>query len=260
MKVWDQPRTALVTGGSRGIGRAIALGLAREGAAVAIIGRTKDSLDRTVEEVQAVGVRAVGVRADLGNPSEVEPAVEVAARELGSIDIVVNNAGDNQLGRFEEMPHDAWWLQVELNLRSPALVCRTVIPLMLARKWGRIINIASVNAKRGVNFSSAYCAAKAGLLGLTRALAMEYAQRNITVNAICPGFVQTELTERLTKQRMQLFGVNAETVLQATLRNVPQNVAMTPDDIVTAVLFLASDGAVRTTGEALNVSAGMVMD
>ncbi|HTL37130.1 MAG TPA: SDR family NAD(P)-dependent oxidoreductase [Kofleriaceae bacterium] len=260
MKLWDQPRTALVTGASRGIGRAIALGLAREGASVAIVGRTRETLDQTVEQLTSHGVKAAGIRADLANMEEVPRAIEAAARELGSIDILVNNAGENQLGRFEEMPHDEWWHQVELNLRSPTLASRAVIPGMLARRWGRIINIASVNAKRGVNFSSAYCAAKAGLLGLTRALAMEYAQRGITVNAVCPGFVQTQLTERLTQQRTKLFNVSAETVLQATLRNIPQNVVMTPEDIVTAVLFLASDGAIRTTGEALNVSAGMVMD
>jgi NAD(P)-dependent dehydrogenase (short-subunit alcohol dehydrogenase family) len=260
MKLWDQPRTALVTGASRGIGRAIALGLAAEGASVAIVGRTQETLDRTVSEIAARGVKAFGIRADLGVMSEVEGAVETAARELGSVDILVNNAGENELGRFEEIPHDVWWQQVELNLRSPALASRAVIPKMLAKKWGRIINIASVNAKRGVNFSSAYCAAKAGLLGLTRALAMEYAQKGITVNAVCPGFTKTDLTDKLTQQRMKLFNVPAETVLQATLRNVPQNVVMTPEDIVASVLFLASDGAVRTTGEALNVSAGMVMD
>jgi NAD(P)-dependent dehydrogenase (short-subunit alcohol dehydrogenase family) len=260
MKLWDHPHTALVTGGSRGIGRAIALGLADEGAAVAIIGRTQDALDRVVGEIRDRGGRAAGVRADLSRPAEIEPAIAAVVRELGPIDILVNNAGENQLARFEEASPEAWWEQVELNLRSPALVSRAVIPMMLARAWGRIINIASVNAKRGVNFSSAYCAAKAGLLGLTRALAVEYAERNITVNAVCPGFVQTQLTDRLTEQRTKLFGVSAETVVQATLRNIPQKVLMTPEDIVPSILFLASDAAVRTTGEALNVSAGMVMD
>jgi NAD(P)-dependent dehydrogenase (short-subunit alcohol dehydrogenase family) len=260
MKLWNQPRTALITGASRGIGRAIALGLAGEGAAVAIVGRTQEALDQAVAELRALGARAVGIRADLGRMDEVEPAVAAAARELGTIDILVNNAGDNQLARFEQVDPDAWWSQVELNLRSPALACRAALPLMLRGGWGRIINIASVNGKRGVNYSSAYCAAKAGLLGLTRALAVEYAEKNITINAVCPGFVKTQLTDRLTAQRTELFNVTADTVLQATLRNIPQKVVMTPDEIVPAVLFLASDGAIRTTGEALNVSAGMVMD
>jgi meso-butanediol dehydrogenase / (S,S)-butanediol dehydrogenase / diacetyl reductase len=259
MELWSKPRTALVTGASRGIGRAIALGLAREGAAVALVARTRGDLEAVAGEIEGHGGRAAVVVADVARPDDITRSIDEAVARLGPIDILVNNAGTNDLGRFEEIAPDAWWQQVEVHLRTPYLFCRGVLPSMVERKWGRIINVSSVSGKKGVMFSSAYCAGKAGLLGLTRALAVEYAARHVTVNAVCPGWVQTDLTDRVYGQRAAMLGRTMEQMTQAALTAIPQKVVMTPDEVVPAVLFLASDGSIRTTGEALNASAGMIM-
>lgn len=252
-------KTALVTGAGRGIGRSICIHLARHGAAIVAVARTREQLDSVVAEIRAEGGQAIAVTADVMRDDEIAASVEAARAQLGGVDILVNNAGDNVLGRIEEQDPEVWWQQIVVGVRGPYLYSRAVIPMMKAKRWGRIINISSVNGKKGAEFCSAYCTAKHGIIGFTRALALEVAKAGITVNAVCPGYVKTELTERTFAQRTEMFGISREAMEQAAMKAIPQGVAMTPDEIAPAVVFLASPGAHRITGEAMNVSAGLVM-
>jgi meso-butanediol dehydrogenase / (S,S)-butanediol dehydrogenase / diacetyl reductase len=254
-----QGRVALVTGGGRGIGRSVALAFAREGAAVAVVARTATEVESVAAECRALGGRALAVIADCSVEADIGRAMTAVASGLGPVDILVNNAGANVLGRIGEMDPAAWWQQLEINLRGPYLCSRAAIPGMVERKWGRVINVSSVAGKVGMQFATAYCAAKHGLIGFTRALALEVADRGVTVNAICPGWVETALTESTFAQRSLLFGRPVESIRQAMLWSIPQKAAMKPDDIAPTVVFLASDGAARITGESMNVSAGLVM-
>jgi 3-hydroxybutyrate dehydrogenase len=252
-------KTALVTGAGRGIGRAICIELAREGAAIVAVARTRDEIDRVAAEVREAGGRAISVTADVTNDDQITASVEAAKREFGDVDILVNNAGDNILGKLDEQDPDVWWNQIVVGLRGPYQYCRAVVPLMRAAGWGRIINISSVNGKKGAEFCTAYCTAKHGIIGFTRALALELAKTNITVNAVCPGYVRTALTDRTMGQRTQMFGLSREGMEQAAMRQIPQGVVMTPEEVAPSVVFLASPAAARITGESMNVSAGLVM-
>jgi NAD(P)-dependent dehydrogenase (short-subunit alcohol dehydrogenase family) len=259
MKPGLQGRVALVTGAGRGIGRAIALGLAEDGAALALIARTKSEIETVADEIRARGGRAAAVPCDVADPSAIEKAITSAVGALGPIDVLVNNAGNNVIGRFTEVSSEVWWSQLEVNVRGPYWFCRAVVPGMVERRWGRIINISSVVAKIGAPFVTAYATAKAGMLGFTRALAAELGPTGVTVNAVCPGFVQTALTDVTFEERAKLLGIPKETIQQRVIGSIPQRTAMTPDEVAPAVRFLASEGAYRTTGEALNVAGGMVM-
>ena len=252
-------RTAVITGAGRGIGRAIALGLAREGARVALIARTRSELESAAEEVRKAGGQAMVVTGDVSRSEDVEACFAAVGRELGAVDILVNAAGTFQLMAFATSNEADWWRQIEVNLRSAYLCSRAVVPGMVQRSWGRIINIASLAAKIGFPQNTAYCASKHGLLGLTRALALELATTGVTVNAVCPGFVQTQLLEGVIAQRATMSGMSAEQVTRGMVERSPQRVLLEPGEIVPAVLFLVSEGAIRTTGEALNVSSGVVM-
>lgn len=252
-------KTALVTGAGRGIGRAIALGLAREGAAVVVVSRTRTQIDQVVKEITSMGGRAVSAVADVAEARDVEASILEAKKAFGAVDILVNNAGDNKLGPIDGLDPGEWWRQIEVNLRGPYLYCRTLAPEMAKRKWGRIINMSSVMGKRGGKYCTAYCSAKHGIIGFTRALAIDFAESGVTVNAICPGFVETELTASTFQQRSELFNKPIDVIKKHVMENIPQKVVITPEEIVPAVLFFASEGSLRTTGEALNVSAGQVM-
>ena len=258
----DKPlagKTALVTGAGRGIGRAICTALAREGAAIVAVARTGDQIDGVADEIRGAGGRALAVVADVTRDDEILASVETATRELGGVDILVNNAGDNILGRIDQQDPEIWWNQIIVGVRGPYQYCRAVIPGMRAKNWGRIINISSVNGKKGAELCTAYCTAKHGIIGFTRALALELAKTNITVNAVCPGYVRTALTDRTMGQRQKMFNLTPEAMEQNALRQIPQGVVMEPDEIAPSVVFLASPGAQRITGEAMNVSAGLVM-
>lgn len=252
-------KVALVTGGGRGIGRAICIELARAGAAVVPVARTRAQIEEVADEIRRGGGTSLAVAADATNDADIHASVETVQRELGRIDILVNNAGDNILGKFAEQPPDEWWQQIVIGLRAPYLYSRLVLPGMRQRNWGRIINMSSVNGKKGAMFCSAYCTAKHGIIGLTRALAVELGKTNITVNAVCPGWVGTDLTERTMAQRTQLLGMTQEQIEQLSFQGIPQRVIMTPEEVAPSVAFLASEQAARITGEALNVSAGAVM-
>ena len=253
------PRTALVTGAGKGIGRAIALALAESGAKVVAISRTLADVDRVVEEIRQRGGTALALAADVAQAADVASAVAAATAELGPIDILVNNAGHNSLGRLDEQDATEWWDQVAVSLGGTYNFSRAVIPSMVARRWGRVINVASISGKQGVKFCTAYCSAKHAVIGFTRALALEVAEDGVTVNAICPGFVETELTDRTSQQRSELFGQPLAAIRQGAVDRNPQRSIMSPDEVVPAVLFFASEASARTTGEAMNISGGSVM-
>jgi len=249
-------RVVLVTGGGRGIGRSTALAFAQRGASVIVSARTRSEVDDVAGEIRATGGRALAVTADVVDDQAVNASIAHATAELGPVEILVNNAGGNALGRIEEMPAELWWQQIEVNIRGTYNYCRAVLPEMVAKKWGRIINVSSINGKQGAMFCTAYCSAKHAVIGLTRALALDVAKSGITVNAVCPGYVKTRLTEDTFAQRVKLFGMPAEELEKMALRQTPQGVTIEPEQVAEAVVFLASDGAKRMTGQAINVDGG----
>ena len=252
-------KTALITGASRGIGRAIALGFAAEGARVAVTARTVQDLDSLVEQIQASGREAIAIPADLLDLSAVSGLVGLAEQGLGSLDILVNNAG---LGSSSdpkpviEFDDRFWDRSLALNLTTPYLLCKAALPSMIRRKRGRIINIASIASRTPHFHGVAYSASKHGLLGLTRTLALEIAGDGITVNAICPGPVQTEMNDRRIQYDSGRLGVEFSE-LEASLTPIGRR--LQPREIVPMAILLASDESAAITGQAFNICGGMAM-
>jgi NAD(P)-dependent dehydrogenase (short-subunit alcohol dehydrogenase family) len=254
-----QDRVALVTGGGRGIGRAIALALARAGVHVAVTARTRSEVEEAVSAITAEKGRAVALTADLADRAA--PAlllVEVSAA-LGPVDILVNNAGVGSSSNPRPVAEfdDAFWeLTLWVNLTVPYLLSKAVLPEMMNRRWGRIINIASINGKIGSLHGAAYAASKHGLLGLTRTLALEVARDGITVNAICPGPVHTVMNDRRLAYDAQRTGLAFEQIEQSL---TPIGRRLEPDEIAPLAVYLASDEARMVTGQAWNICGGMLM-
>ncbi|MET0773080.1 MAG: 3-oxoacyl-[acyl-carrier-protein] reductase [Candidatus Limnocylindrales bacterium] len=242
-------RTAVVTGGSRGIGRAIVLRLATQGADVAFSYRgNAAAAEATAEEVRALGRTALPVNADVSQPESAETLVREALDALGKVDILVNNAGITRDDLIMRMGIDAWREVLETNLFGAFYTLKAVTRPMLKARSGRIINITSVSGQAGQMGQANYSSAKAGLIGLTKAAARELASRGITVNAVAPGFVLTELTQDLPE------------ALQAQIsERTPLGRFGTPQEIADAVAFLASDEAAYITGQVLAVDGGLVM-
>ena len=238
-------RTALVTGSTRGIGRAIAGTLAEAGARVAVVGR--DQM-RAAEVAADIGAAAQGFAADVSDPASVVALVEAVESGFGRIDILVNNAGltrDNLLFRIKD---DDWDAVLDANLRGAFVAIRAAARGMMKRRWGRIINIASIVGITGNKGQANYAASKAGLIGLTKSVAKELGSRNILVNAIAPGFIETDMTAAMTPEaRAALSG------------QIPLDRLGSPQDIAGMVAFLASDLASYITGQVLVVDGGMVM-
>jgi 3-oxoacyl-[acyl-carrier protein] reductase len=238
-------RTALVTGSTRGIGRAIAETLAGAGARVAVVGR---DAARAEEVASAIGGGAAGFSCDVADIASVTALVESVEKAFGQIDILVNNAGltrDNILFRLKD---DDWDAVLDANLRGAFVAIRAASRGMMKRRWGRIINIASVVGLTGNKGQANYAASKAGLIGLTKSVAKELASRNILINAVAPGFIETDMTAAMTSE--------ARTALAG---QIPLERLGTPADIASAVAFLASDHAAYITGQVLVVDGGLVM-
>ena len=251
---------AVVTGGGRGIGAAIADELGRLGAALTLMGRTPDALQAQADRLRAAHGRAVEtVVADVTRPPEVARAFADAAAALGPPSILVNNAGGARSAPFSRTEPDLWQQMLELNLTSAYTCTRQVLPGLLAAGAGRIVNVASTAGLIGYGYVSAYCAAKHGLVGLTRALALETARTGVTVNAVCPGFADTDLTAESVANIVARTGRSPEQARAELASRNPQGRLIRPEEVALAVgwLCLPTSGAI--TGQAIVVAGGEVM-
>jgi len=239
---------AFVTGASQGIGRSCALRLARDGAALAVAARNQEKLNELVSEITAAGGKAAAFALDVANEDQVKETVRSAIAQFGKIDILVNNAGITRDQLVMRMKRADWDAVLQTNLTSAYLLIQQVTPSMLKQRWGRIINISSVFGQMGQAGQANYSASKAGLIGLTMAIAREVGSRNITCNAVAPGFIETAMTAVLGDE----FKQNA-------VKQIPLGRVGTPEDVASAVAFLASDEASYITGHVLNVNGGMLM-
>lgn len=252
-------RVAIVTGAGRGIGRAIARKFAAEGAAVALVARTRSEVERATEEIRRAGGKAVAVTADVAQPGDCERIVKTARDAFGTVHILVNNAGIyGPVGPVERIALEEWDEVMAVNLRGAFLLCRLVLPLMYAQKDGVILNMISAAAKAAYPWGCAYTTSKAGLIGLTRVLAAEGGRKGVRANAISPGPVlETKMSEGLRAELAQERKADSKTIgeqmAQSTLLGKPQ----TADEIASAALFLASDLASAITGQTVNVDGGI---
>jgi 3-oxoacyl-[acyl-carrier protein] reductase len=239
---------ALVTGASQGIGRACALKLASAGAAVAVAARNQEKLNELVNEITAAGGKAAAFPLDVGDEEQIKSAVKAAIAQFGKIDILVNNAGITRDQLVMRMKRADWDSVLQTNLTSAYLATQQVISSMLKQRWGRIINITSVFGQMGQAGQANYAASKAGLIGLTMAIAREVGSRNITCNAVAPGFIETAMTAALSEDFKQI-----------AVKQIPLGRVGSVDDVASAVEFLASEGASYITGHVLNVNGGLLM-
>jgi 3-hydroxybutyrate dehydrogenase len=252
-------QVALVTGGGRGIGKAVALSLAAEGAKVAVSARSTDEVEAVAGEIAARGGTALAITCDVTDKGQVASMVERVTAELGPIDILVNNAGVAGSHKFLGHPDELWERMLAINLTGTYYVTKAVAPGMVERDKGRIINMASVAAKTGVAYATAYAASKHGVLGLTRSVALELARTGVTVNAVCPGYVDTPMTDASIAKVVEKTGRTEEEARQAIERESPQNRLIDPEEVAAVVMMLASDEARSITGQAINVDGGSIM-
>ena len=245
-------RAALVTGASRGIGRAIALGLAREGFDVAVndIGRQRAELEAVAGEIAATGRRALPLCADVSDRAEVAAMVAEAVAWSGRIDAVVNNAGILIPGSVEALPEEHWDAVMDVNAKGTFLVVQALLPHMRARGYGRIVNVASIGGRHGAPEQAHYSASKAAIMGFTRVLAQEVGPFGITANCVCPGIIVTDMG----RTNLEDPAVAGRWIANTALRRLGQ-----PEDVVGPACFLASDASAFVTGQSLNVCGGIVL-
>ena len=247
MKLENQ--SAIVTGGSRGIGRAIVLRLAQDGADVLFTYSSNDEAAQSVvTEVESLGRKAIALKADAANASGAEEVVKKATESFGKIDILVNNAGVTRDTLLMRMSEEDWDIVLDTNLKGVFLLTKMVIRPMMSAKRGKIITISSVVGLIGNPGQANYCASKAGVIGFSKSVAKEVASRNITANVICPGFIETDMTAKLNDAQRE-----------AIMNSVPLKRGGKPEDVAAAVSFLASSDADYITGQVLSVDGGMAM-
>lgn len=253
-----QGRHALVTGGARGIGLACAQALQRRGAALTLLGRDRAALDAVVATLSAQGaVRAVV--ADIANEASVRAAFEQATHDGGTVDILVNNAGQAVSQRFERTDAALWQTMLAVNLTGTYHCTQAAVPGMLAAGWGRIINVASTAGLIGYPYVSAYCAAKHGVVGLTRALAIELARKGVTVNAVCPGFTETDIVREAVSNIVSKTGRTAQAAHDELAARNPQGRLVQPTEVAETVAWLALPSSSSINGQAITVDGGEVM-
>lgn len=254
-------RIALITGGGRGIGRAIAFAFARAGARVAVAARTAEEVERVAAEVSdECGVQTMHATCDVSNADDVARVVSQVAETFGrGADILVNNAGIAESAPVTRTDDAHWRRHLAINLDGTFYCTRAALPSMLERGWGRIINIASIAGKTGAPYIAAYAASKHGVLGLTRSVALEVASKGVTVNAICPGYVDTDMTTRALAQIEAKTGRTVADALEALKRMSPQNRLVTPEEVAALALLLASEDGRGINGQAINVDGGSVL-
>ncbi|MCC7498219.1 MAG: 3-oxoacyl-[acyl-carrier-protein] reductase [Bryobacterales bacterium] len=241
-------RVAFVTGGSRGIGRAIALTLCRAGFRIVVASPEVDKNEEVASEIRAASGEAMTLNLDLTSPDSIKSGVNQALQDYGRIDVLVNNAGITKDALAMRMKLEDWNLVLQINLTGAFLCIQQVLPAMLRERWGRIVNIASVVGRAGNPGQANYVASKAGIIGLTKTIAQEVGSRSITCNAVAPGFIETDMTARLPQE------VKDRMLGQIVLKRFGR-----PEDVANAVRFLASEEAAYITGQCIDVNGGMYM-
>jgi 3-oxoacyl-[acyl-carrier protein] reductase len=241
-------KVAIVTGASRGIGRSIALALAAEGARIVAVDMMPEGVEALAAEIKGAGGEALAVQGNVTQTADAERMVDAAVEAFGRVDILVNNAGITRDGLLLRMKDEDWDAVLNVNLKGAFLCSRAASKVMAKQRYGRIINIASIVGQMGNAGQANYCASKAGLIGLTKSNARELAKRNVTVNAVAPGFIATDMTEALP-----------EKVRQELAAQIPQERLGSADDIANAVLFLAAERSGYITGQVIGVNGGMYM-
>ncbi len=245
-------RRAVVTGGGSGIGARTAERLAAAGMQVTVAGRRLDALQRVVAEITARGGSATAVRCDVADPSQ----VDALARSTGPVSVLVNNAGVARSAPLAKTDDRLWSETIAVNLTGTFLCTRAYLPAMMETGYGRVVNVASVAGKVGYRYTSAYCASKAGVLGFTRAVALEAAPRGVTVNAVCPGWVDTEMTDGSIANIVDKTTLTPEDARRTLERLSPQNRLMTADEVAALIAYLAGDAAGGITAQAINLDGG----
>jgi 3-hydroxybutyrate dehydrogenase len=252
-------KTALVTGAGRGIGRSCAIELAGAGADVIVCSRTEAEINEVADEIRSLGRRTLSITCDVTDAEQVRRLADEVLDRFGAIDILVNNAGLGRSHRFVDHPDELWEQMLAVNLTSVYRVTRAFAPKMIENRRGRIINIASVMSKISGKYVAAYTAAKHGVLGLTRALASELAGYDITVNAVCPGYVKTPMTDDNVANIATKTGMSDAEARQALEKFNPQNRMIEPEEVAAVVVMLSSDIAQGINGQAINIDGGAVM-
>lgn len=249
-------KTALITGGGRGIGREIALTFARRGARIAVAARTAEQVEQVASEI---GNGAIALVCDVSDPQSVARMFSDMRERLGDAHILVNNAGIAESATIVNTTDELWHRHISINLSGTFYCTRAALPSMLKKGWGRVINIASIAAKTGAPYVAAYTASKHGVLGLTRTVALEVATTGVTVNAICPGYVDTEMVTRGIEQITRKTKRTPEEALDALKKMSPQNRLVTPEEVAALALLLASDEGRGITGQGINIDGGTVL-
>lgn len=249
-------RHALVTGGGQGIGAAIAQALVARGLNVTVLGRR-------LAVVQALAdtdpKHLLAVSADVADPAQVAEAVAQAEARFGPVDVLVNNAGQAQTAPFLKMDLALWHQMLSVNLTGTLVCTQAVLPGMVARGWGRVVNVASTAGQVGYAYVSAYCAAKHGVVGLTKSLALEMAKKGVTVNAVCPGYTETDIVRESIERVVAKTGRSAEEARAEFVKSNPQGKLVLPEQVADAVAWLCGEGASAVTGQSISVAGGEVM-
>lgn len=248
-------KIALITGGGRGIGRAIALAFAQHGAQIAVAARTAEQVEQVAAEI---GNGAIGLVCDVSDPESVTQTFAHTRERLGDVDIIVNNAGIAESATLVTTSDDLWHRHLAINLSGTFYCTRAALPAMLKKNWGRVINIASIAGKTGAPYIAAYAASKHGVMGLTRSIALEVAASGITVNAICPGYVDTDMVTRGIEKITTRTGRSADEALETLKKMSPQNRLATPEEVAAIALLLASEDGRGINGQGINVDGGSV--
>lgn len=255
-------RMAFVTGGGRGIGRAIALAFAREGARVFVVARTASEVERVGEEIRAERGASAAAHSvcDVADSESVARAFQEAHQFFGgATDILVNNAGIAESAKITDSTDEFWQRHLAVNLSGTFYCMRAALPHMVEQGWGRVINVASIAGKTGAPYIAAYSASKHGVLGLTRSVALEVASKGVTINAVCPGYVDTDMTTRAIENIEAKTGRSAADSLASIKRMSPQNRLVTSEEVAALALLLASEDGRGITGQAINVDGGTVL-
>ena len=252
-------KVALITGAGSGIGQTLALRFAQEGCDVALNDISQDNLENTVAMIKEHGVRIVSALFDVSKFSEVKKSVGEIIDEFDKIDILINNAGISKIAPLEETTDQIWDATIDINLKGAFNCMKAVLPLMAQRGYGKVINMSSQSGQQGNSHYSAYCASKFGIRGLTQALALEYAEHKININALCPGVVLTPLWEDMIADYAIKRSLPVEKVPGYLANKIPLKRLCQPEDIANAATFLASDESSYITGQSINISGGTIM-